>query len=202
MSYVEKGYIMTRKDAIKKAMGYISKSNIDNKKEILKKLELCVLELPYAKWSKEAIFDACNQFTHENNGIIRLADFANYGLPAPSTIENRFKISLRDFRDTYYPIPKPHQSRSSPYWLKSDEEMISDFITEFNKIKPRNGSSYNKLKNKSLPTWITVGKRVKINKWLELLKYCNLKPEKHQIEFKVTATGKHPETLKMLRGKR
>ncbi len=59
---------MTRKEALNEAIKIIRTTKIDSEKRglIIKKLELCVSELPFASWSEEAIFDACEEFIREN----------------------------------------------------------------------------------------------------------------------------------------
>ena len=52
---------MTRKEALREAIQIVSNARIGKgrKAEILAGLALCQRELPFAHWTREAVFDAC-----------------------------------------------------------------------------------------------------------------------------------------------
>ena len=142
------GKNMTRKDALSEAIIIIKKSNINNKKkaELTKKLELCVSELPYAKWTEAAIFDACDQYIAEHGLPLRLKDFQSRELPSHPTVKNRFGITLKEFRDTYYPMPEREKNIA-----QISEETIRDFREEYQRCGATNMESYNKLRSEGTP---------------------------------------------------
>ena len=58
--YRMRGY--TRKTALLEAIEIVKAADLpqEQKNGIVKKLTLCVTELPFAKWSEDAICDACD----------------------------------------------------------------------------------------------------------------------------------------------
>ena len=101
---------MTRKTALKEAINIVKSSEVDTKmkENVIEKLELCISELPFAQWSEAAIFDACDQFIEDHGRPLILNDFQSKELPSHPTVKNRFKMTLKEFRDTYYPLLKKY----------------------------------------------------------------------------------------------
>ena len=161
---------MTRKTALKEAIRAIKKANISqNKKEqITKKLNLCISELPYAKWTKEAIFDACDQFIAEHGQPLRLKDFQSRELPSHPTVKNRFGMTLKEFRDTYYPLPEKKKI------AQISEETIRDFREEYCRCGATNMESYNKRRSEGTPCAKTVIRRAGASGWCDLLARAGL----------------------------
>ena len=172
---------MTRKEALLKAIEILEKSKEEEKEDVIKGLKLCVSELPFTKWSEEAIFDACDQYCKDHNRTyLILADFTNAGLPAHPTIKNRFGITAREFRDKYYPIPK-----SSFYHKKTNEEYTKDFIEQFKLINPSSAVKYNKCRPKGYPTWQHIAKINDLTAWLPLLSKFGLQYQKPKHKYRV-----------------
>ena len=167
---------MTRKEAIIEAISFIKVhgKNLEKKTEILEKLELCKLELPFTGWSSGAIFDACEQFIKEKGRQIWVTDFDQCAeLPSHPTIQNRFGMTAREFRDTYYPVPD---------MLRPDSEVrVARLLEEFKEELARCGAhtreEFDDLRDKSLPCSTTILRRAKLTYWRELLTAVGTTPE-------------------------
>ncbi len=160
--------IMTRKEALTEAIEIISKARIGarRKEDIIKGLELCQSELPFARWSEAAIFDACDDWVREH-GIICLRDFDHAGLPSHPTIKNRFGMTAKEFRDRYYPISDV--STRSRYFERNRAEWDAMFVAEFNRLRATGQDDYNRRREKSLPTWNSMAAMHGVHTWRELL---------------------------------
>lgn len=150
------------------------------KEEITEALNLCISELPFAKWTREAIFDACNQFVLEH-GRIRLRDFDEGELPSHPTIKNRFGMTAREFRDTFYPL-HTNTPQTSLYRDFNREDVVKMFTSEFHRIKARSQVDYNKRRGESVPTWITAARAIGCDRWSDLLKSEGLSVYKQRRE--------------------
>lgn len=166
---------MTRKQALLEAIDIVHKSDKSEpyKKEIIVALKLCVDELPFASWSENAIFDACDQFIIDNGRNIHVNDFGYKGLPSHSVIKNRFCMTAKEFRDKYYSF-KTDVCTHSIYCNKSSLDWKRLFIDEYNRIKPTGQADYNKRRSRELPSWITVAKMLGHKNWRALIQECEL----------------------------
>lgn len=160
---------MTRKLALLEAIKIIEKSPIgkQRKKDVINGLQLCVDELPFAKWSEAAIFDACEQHISEH-GYIRLRDFECSGLPSHPTIKNRFGMTAKEFRDKYFPLPDTPEYK--PKYRLEDKDQWNDlFISEFHRIRCTSEQHYNNNRIREAPVWQTVARINGVKTWYELL---------------------------------
>ncbi len=164
---------MVRKEALRKAIEIVRKSELDSieREEIIGGLELCFAELPFSHWSEAAIFDACDQWVQEH-GQLHMRAFIDPAMPSHPTIKNRFKMTAKEFRDKYYPLPG-EKSRSRycdqdcAYWDKV-------FIQEFHTLKVTSQGDYNRRRDKTHPTWVTLARMHSLNTWTELLETLDL----------------------------
>lgn len=164
---------MTRKEALKEAIEIITKARIgqQRKEDIIQGLELCVSELPFARWSEAAIFDACDQWVLEH-GIIWLKDFDHASLPSHPTIKNRFGMTAKEFRDRYYPISDV--TTRSRYCHRNRAEWDALFVAEFHRILATGQDDYNKRRQRELPTWNSMATMHGVHTWRELLNLLGL----------------------------
>lgn len=174
---------MTRKKALLKTIKIIKRLEMDDgeKDEILSALQLCLSELPFSKWSKETIFDACDQFVEEHGSLI-INDLYKGQLPSHSVIKLKFGMSAKEFRDKYYPLPD-HSD-------KIREETKKVFVEEYNKVKPIGREDYDQRRDKSTPCSITIMKRLNVNTWGDLVKTFDLPVhyKKRQVKNFVVST--------------
>lgn len=167
---------MTRKTALKEAINIVKNSEMDTKmkESIIEKLELCISELPFAKWTEAAIFDACDQFIEDNGRALILNDFQSKMLPSHPTVQNRFGMTLKEFRDTYYPLPEISESLQQ----EKREKMLQDIREEILRNGTYTREKYDKIRDKRLPCSLTILSRFHFKTWAELLEHIDVKPPK------------------------
>ena len=166
---------MTRKQALKEAIEIVKNADINEEiaKNIIEKLNLCIDELPFAKWTETAIFDACDQFIADHGHPLRLKDFVSSELPSHPTVKNRFGITLKEFRDTYYPLPPNH-----PDVVKPDpDKVVADFREEMLRSGARTMEEYSRMKSPNAPCVTTVIKNSGTGTWLKLLERTGIQPK-------------------------
>lgn len=158
---------MTRKEALREAIHIVSNARIGKrrKKEILSGLTLCLRELPFAHWTKEAVFDACDTWIQEH-GALQLRAFASPLMPSHPTIKNRFGMTAREFRDRYYPMDR---AAGSPYGAHGVDEWNRAFQEEFQNMRCTGQADYNRRRDRALPTWNTVAAMNGVKTWRALL---------------------------------
>lgn len=167
---------MTRKEAIIEAIGIISAQEEDEqkKKEVIAGLRLCLSELPFAHWSKQAIFDTCDQWIKDHGRSIKVRDFDLDGLPPHPVIKNRFGITAKEFRDKYYPMEPAERRVASMYHDLSTEELNEIFVAEFHRVKARGLHHYDKSRGRGTPCASTL-LRANDTTWKGLLKKLGLR---------------------------
>lgn len=186
-------YTMTRKIALQEAIKIIESSRIgkQRKEDIITGLRLCLEELPFARWSKAAIFDACDQFLTEH-GHLRLRDFDCAGLPTHPTIKNRFGMTAKEFRDQYYPLPDAAECKPK-YSPEDRDQWNAQFIEEFRRIRCTGEAHYNMCRKKDAPVWQTLCSLNEVDTWRQLLQ--KLKLDTYSSERpSLSATIKPPES--------
>ena len=179
---------MKRKTALKQAISIVKSSGIevDIKEEIIKKLELCISELPFAKWSEEAIFDACDQFIEDHKRPLILNDFLSKELPSHPTVANRFGMTLKEFRDKYYPLPEPG------YVAPSEAlDVVEAFREEFIRCGARTREDYDNMRDKNAPCSATVLKKIGTRSWHELLHHAKVEPPRKKRKSSVEKSSFH-----------
>lgn len=165
---------MTRRDALREAIEIVSNARIgkQRKADIIAGLKLCQQELPFSRWSREAIFDACDTWVADH-GELHMRAFVSPQMPSHPAIKNRFGLTARDFRDKYYPMKDV--SARSPYYQHSINEWNEMFVDEFNLIECTGQDDYNRRRNHKLPTWNTMAAMNNCKTWNQLLTLLSLK---------------------------
>lgn len=164
---------MTRKEALREAIQIVSNARIGKrrKEEILAGLDLCQRELPFAHWTREAVFDACDTWVQEH-GMLTLRAFTSPDMPSHSSIKNRFGMTAREFRDRYYPLTGA--PIGSPYSGHSVDEWNRRFTEDFRAMGCTGQADYNRRRDRELPTWNTVAAMNGTGSWRQLLTKLNL----------------------------
>lgn len=178
---------MTRKEALQAAKRIIQQTELEDKykEEIISKLELCESELPFAKWSEAAIFDACDQYCKEaGRNYLRMDDFQKRGLPSHSAIKNRFGMTAAEFRNAYYPIPHASQRKS-----KTNQERTEQFIRCYKELNPSSADEYNRRRPKGAFLWQTIAKIHEVQTWRQLLQKFDLSYQPKITKYTVTCSS-------------
>lgn len=164
---------MTRKEALREAIQIVSNARIgkQRKADIIAGLALCRRELPFAHWTREAVFDACDTWVEEH-GALSLRAFASPLMPSHPTIKNRFGMTARQFRDRYYPLNG--SPSGSPYSGDSVNEWNRRFQADFHAMGCTGQADYNRRRDRALPTWNTVAAMNGITCWRQLLEKLDL----------------------------
>lgn len=145
----------------------------ETRENIVEKLELCITELPFSRWSEAAIFDACDQFIADHGRPLYLNDFTSRELPSHPTVKNRFGMTLREFRDRYYPLPRKEYRTIDGVPLNA-QGLIRAFGEEFNRIGARTREDYDRRRNKQYPCSAFLLKVSRAASWAELLNMANV----------------------------
>ena len=165
---------MTRKQAILLGISILEKNN--KNKEIVEKLLAVAEEYPYKHWSKDAVFDAIEQFQLEHNGRYPNAtDFRLKSLPSHTTIKNLFKMTVVEFLDFYYPnrstiAHSRFNHHSTYYWM---EDFKKTYLS-INNGKHVNQVIYDRMRNPGSPCTQTLMKMFQVNMYNDLIRLAGL----------------------------
>jgi hypothetical protein len=150
-------------------------------KETEEYAELCTtlagisMELPMAHWTKESVIDTYRQFYIDNGRLPTVHDtIYEKKLPVKKHITEKFGMNLTQFYETYF----------SDLLQDSKEQIIQDFINQYNQMGHPTREQYDKNKR---PGSVGTNKLLSIsetNTWLELLKKYSLKSAlQHQTQL-------------------
>lgn len=151
--------------------------------DVVSKLQEIYNELPLVHWSNNSIFDAIEQWKIEKGEYPSASDLDKKGLPCRSVIKQKLKIDPVIFL-------KQHFSRTlsmehiSPYYNKSKEEWLDEFIREYNRIEPMTYAEFEKKRNKSTPTARWIMNQFEIKTWNDLIMFSGVKPYKKKNNVK------------------
>ena len=172
---------MTRKQAIALAVQALTQTGQNEAAEILHKLSG---ELPFFRWSEEAIRDAVEQFILEHGRVPTVTDFKKRGLPPHTVIKRRFGLTLQEWLEQNYPASRPSDDEKR---AKATEA----FIREYLRIRPVSAEDYNARRSHPSPGWSAVARCNHTRRWrillekLELPVYNNRDTPKGRTAFKV-----------------
>ena len=157
---------MTRKTALNKAILILSQS--EGNEEIIEKLQDLHNELPINHWTDKSIHDRVQQFVEEEGRNPTVTDFKRKGMPPASVVKHHYKINLADWLKQYYPTIRPsHETIRQQY--------VEEFISEYNRIKPRSADEYDAKRTLGAKSWQTVRGRCKQKSWRGLLRHLDLR---------------------------
>jgi hypothetical protein len=152
---------MTIQQSIHEARQIILESDSPDREEIAELLEICSKNLHTMKWSKEMVFDACQQFILDNNREITVGDFDRAKLPRHTTIQKLFGMTAAEFRDTYFPMDNKKVHDTSKYRAMKTDRMVAAFRREYGRIQPTSSPDFTKrYNNKKCPNWATLCTRL------------------------------------------
>lgn len=175
---------MTRKQAILLGISILSKNK--KNKDIVEKLQEILDEYPHKKWTKQAVFDAIEQYRIEHNGKYpNASDFRLHELPSHSSVKNLFNMTVLEFLDYYYPdrstISHSRFNSQSPfYWMNQFRET---YIL-INNGKYVSQEIYNKSRKIGSPCTQTLIKMFNTKTYKNLIHLAGIDGE--QISVKVT----------------
>ncbi|MCL2077790.1 MAG: hypothetical protein FWH08_05215 [Oscillospiraceae bacterium] len=166
---------MTRKQALQKALSAL---DLQTDFEAIAKINEIIEALPFTAWTEQTIFDTIDQFILDNGRNPTATDFLMKDMPPHTVIKLRFGVNLKEFLAQYYPKPKIDIHKQKAV-----------FISEYERIKPKGASDFNKGREGGIPTWVTFAKMFGLSKWLEWISFCGLEKSSPALIKRTRETG-------------
>ena len=198
----------TRKTALLEAIEIVKAADLpqEQKNGIVKKLTLCVTELPFAKWSENAICDACDQFLLDHGRVPSISEFDRGGLPSHTVVRRRLGVSVREFRERYF-REELEKQKETP-----DREIIlRDFADEYKRLGVTTQKEYDQHRSAGQLSAQTILKYTGITSWLDLLKMAGIEPTRRKAgtkkktsfsQFTVTVTYPWDKMMRQIEQKK
>lgn len=168
---------MTRLESVERAIEIISKEeSVEGKSQILENLEKVKILLKN-EWTKDAIIDKISQWAIEHGRNPCYSDLSQYDdLPNPIAVKRAFDMRATAFLNLYY----PHEKKASVTYVSvmSKEEIVTLFVTQFEKHEVHSAKEYDTLKDDGTPCWLTIARKLGLTKWNELVAYAGVKIKK------------------------
>lgn len=187
---------MTRKQAVSEAISILSKDG--KNKEIVRKLQEILTELPMSTWTKESILDAIENYAIEHHNTLPYEKelTSKNHMPSNTVIHNLFGFSaIREFYTEYFPNYVTKSMRyESPYANLSKKDFQNIFIQNYNRIKAELGVKnvyyrvYDLYKENNTPCASTIMRNCYCNTYSELLILCGIKRPKKKLETHISIT--------------
>ncbi len=182
----KKGYFsMTRKTAINQAIYILSQSK--GNEEIIEKLQDISEELPLIHWSDKSIRDRVEQFIEDEGRTPTVSDFRKKGMPPHPVFKQKYNMNLAEWLQQNYPTTRPTAEEIT-------NNYIQEFISEYQRIKPRSADEYETKRNKGVKSWQTVRSRCEQTSWRGLIKhlslpfYFDMQKDHVPMKFNITVT--------------
>ena len=168
--YRMRGY--TRKAALLEAIEIVKAADLpqEQKNNLVKKLALCVTELPFARWSEDAIYDACEQFLLDHGRVPSISEFDRGALPSHTVVQRRLGITVRELRERYF-REELEKQEGSP----DRETILREFANEYKRIGFTTQKKYDRHRSAGQPSAQTILKHTGIASWRDLLKTAGVK---------------------------
>ena len=155
---------MTRKQALSAAIESLNAADQTEAAEILHTLSG---ELPFFRWSEDAIYDAVEQFILDHGRVPTTSDFKKRGLPPHTVIKRRFGVTLQEWLEQNYLTEKPPLD-------ELQAKATEDFIKEYLRIQPTSAEDYNARRSHPSRGWYTIAVYNHTRRWRVLLAKLSL----------------------------
>lgn len=156
---------MTRKQALHRAITHLSQFP-EYAKEV-QLLQDISDELPLIHWSDKSIRDAVEQFILDCGRPPTATDFKKAGMPPHPVIQNKYKVSVKQWLEENYPTPRPTYEELKEHYTQA-------FLEDYDRIKPRSQYEFNQNKRPETRGWQTVATYHNVKSWRQLLKVLDL----------------------------
>lgn len=157
--------VMTRKQALHRAIEHLSRS--PEFAEEVRLLREISDELPLIHWSDRSIRDTVEQFILDNGRPPTVSDFKKAGMPPHMVIQNKYKMTLKEWLTENYPTPKPSYEELKGKYTQA-------FLEDYDRIKPKSQYEFNENKRPETRGWQTVAAYHNTRSWRSLLKILDL----------------------------
>ena len=179
---------MTRKQALSRTIEILNNLKTQDAEEIktlTHVLKSIYDDCPMSHWSRDAIFDAIDQYILEHNCLPNnrtLNDNSN--LPTHSTIKNRFGLTTEEFYNMYY-SDYIRKCKSRTYHYQTVEFWINDFKIQYVKLNYPSMREYDKQREPNTPCSRHLVKMLGLDTWNELLDFCRFEIKGQNVNSKV-----------------
>lgn len=148
-------------------------------------------------WTKEAVFEFCDNIEKEFGGVSSY-NFHTNQAPSTATIRELFGMSLYEFIETYY-----HRLSITEWKAKYEStDWAKEFKKEFERINPKSEPEFNAKRKDGFPAAKTICKFYKLHRYTDLLKFCGIKNPNDNpnniTTFKITSISHSQEMLDKL----
>ena len=161
---IGKGITMTRKQALEQAIRILTEQGMEEAAAVLQKL---LQELPFRRWTDEAVRDSVEQFILDHGRVPTGGDFKRGGLPPHPVITRLYGMTLRQWLDQNYPISKPTKQQIR-------KRAANQFREDYLRIRPESAEEFNAKRTQRTYGWYTVARLHQTTRWSELLKKLDL----------------------------
>lgn len=175
---------MNRKQALIEAIDILSESS--ENKDIVKKLEEILSELPLSSWTKNSVIDRIETYAAEHNDTLPAVSELTKSNKLPSNTEIKYLFgysSVIKFFNEYFPHLKIKPQRFSPYYSNDGNYFIETFKENYEIIKEKfslktvSARTYRIYRKEKTPTVETIMKKCGCTTYNELLALCGYKKE-------------------------
>lgn len=156
---------MTRKQAIDKAIEALAASG--RNEEAIGILHKLSAELPFFRWSEDAICDSVEQFILDHGRVPTVTDFKKRSLPPHTVVKKRFGVSLQEWLRQNYPVAKPTEEEKRA-------EVTEAFVRDYLRIRPKSAEEFNARRTPETHCWYTVAVYNHARCWRKLLSRLEL----------------------------
>ena len=125
------------------------------------------------QWTKEMVFEQLDKWKIDHGRNPTVTNLTEQDMPKGITIQNLFDMKASAFLNIYYPT-ETRKAITSRYKMKTKEEWVTDFVTQYNKIKPKSSNEYNTLRDNGSPTWNTTARYCNCTTWNQLLNFTKV----------------------------
>ena len=163
---------MTTKDALDLAISIMKKQATSTElTEAIALLQHLRKRDLVANWSKESIVAALDDWKEQHGRPPAVTNLIEPGMPGANIIQKHFGMRASAFIRERYPIDNDLVPPINRYGYKNCDDWISCFREQFMKHCNEDGFSsktYNMLKDKNTPLWMTIARHCGTTKWTKL----------------------------------
>ena len=174
---------MTTKDALDLAISILEKqATTAELTEAITLLQHLRKRDMVANWSKESIIAALDDWKEQHGRPPTVTNLIEPGMPGANIIQKHFGIRASAFMRGRYPPDNNPVPPINRYGYKNCDDWISCFREQFLKHCNEDGFSsktYNMLKDKDTPLWMTIARHCGTTKWTKLMELAEVEYPGH-----------------------
>ena len=169
---------MTTKDALELAIVALQKeSPTERNTEAIMLLQRLQKRDIVSKWTQETIIAALDNWKDLNGRPPTATNLIEPGMPGANIIQKHFGMRASAFLHRRYPPDNNPAPPKNQYGFQSEDDWIACFREQFLKHCNEEGFSsktYNMLKDKDTPLWMTIARHCGTTKWTKLMELAEV----------------------------